>query len=60
MSRESRQKVEMPKWPAWVLLGVMGACAFPVLTLAAPAEQRIEAPSGGAAQALPQGVRYGQ
>ena len=37
MQTEASETITMPKWPAYVMLGVMALCTYPVLTAAAPA-----------------------
>jgi len=36
MDRDGSTKVTMPKWPAWIMLAVMAASAYPALTASAP------------------------
>jgi hypothetical protein len=33
------EKAGMPKWPAWIMLATMAACAYPAITASAPAAQ---------------------
>jgi hypothetical protein len=40
------EKASMPKWPAWIMLATMAACAYPAVTASAPAAQaQASAPS---------------
>lgn len=36
MEADNSTKVTMPKWPAWIMLAVMAASAYPALTASAP------------------------
>ena len=36
MDRDGSSNVTMPKWPAWIMLAVMAASAYPALTASAP------------------------
>ncbi len=36
MDGDGSTKVTMPKWPAWIMLAVMAASAYPALTASAP------------------------
>ncbi|HEX8527427.1 hypothetical protein [Allosphingosinicella sp.] len=45
-----RNRVTMPRWPAWVLLAAAAACAYPAVTTARPdpVEERAHAPTAPA------------
>ena len=46
MREESSENITMPKWPAYVMLGIMGLCTYPVLTAASlPATPAVSAPA---------------
>ena len=34
----------MPKWPAWIMLAVMAASAYPALTASSPAAEAAQKP----------------
>ena len=36
MDGDGSTKVTMPRWPAWIMLAVMAASAYPALTASAP------------------------
>jgi hypothetical protein len=44
MDRDGSTKVTMPKWPAWIMLAVMAASAYPALTASAPSAAAAEKP----------------
>ena len=37
-----RTKVTMPRWPAWILLGLAAACAYPAVTSPPPTDPALE------------------
>jgi heat shock protein HslJ len=37
-----RNRVTMPKWPAWILFGAAAACAYPAVTSPPPADPTLE------------------
>lgn len=45
MDRDGSTKVTMPKWPAWIMLAVMAASAYPALTASAPSAAAAEKPA---------------
>ena len=45
MDRDGSSNVTMPKWPAWVMLAVMAASAYPALTASAPSAVAAEKPA---------------
>ena len=45
MDRDGSANVTMPKWPAWIMLAVMAASAYPALTASAPSAVAAEKPS---------------
>ena len=45
MDRDGSTQVTMPKWPAWIMLAVMAASAYPALTASAPSAVAAEKPS---------------
>ena len=45
MDRDGSTKVTMPKWPAWIMLAVMAASAYPALTASAPSAVAAEKPA---------------
>lgn len=44
MDSDGSTKVTMPKWPAWIMLAVMAASAYPALTASAPSAAAAEKP----------------
>ncbi len=50
MDRDGSSQVTMPKWPAWIMLAVMAASAYPALTASTPTvSAQKPSPSQGAA-----------
>jgi len=45
MDGDGSTKVTMPKWPAWIMLAVMAASAYPALTASAPSAVAADKPS---------------
>ena len=45
MDRDGSSNVTMPKWPAWVMLAVMAASAYPALTASPPSAVAAEKPA---------------
>lgn len=44
MDTDSSSNVTMPKWPAWIMLAVMAASAYPALTASSPAAEAAQKP----------------
>jgi hypothetical protein len=55
MDGDGSTKVTMPKWPAWVMLAVMAASAYPALTASAPSAAAAEKPASSQG-ATPKGM----
>ncbi|MFN3728031.1 MAG: hypothetical protein ACK4SZ_17200 [Allosphingosinicella sp.] len=51
MDRDGSTQVTMPKWPAWIMLAVMAASAYPALTGSAPSAAAAEKPASSQAPA---------
>ena len=45
MDRDGSSNVTMPKWPAWIMLAVMAASAYPALTASTPSAVAAEKPT---------------
>jgi hypothetical protein len=45
MDRDGSSNVTMPKWPAWIMLAVMAASAYPALMASTPRAVAAEKPA---------------